>query len=152
MKHSDILPIGYLAERTGLSVSAIRFYEEKGLITPHRNAGGHRRYMRSDIRRLSFVMIAQQLGFSIEDIATEMKRLPNGRTPTARDWEKISGKFLTVLDDRIAALERTRKNLTGCIGCGCLSLDKCTLYNPQDKLSREGAGPRNTIAKSDKST
>ena len=89
---------------------------------------------------------------AIEDIATEMKRLPNGRTPTARDWEKISGKFLTVLDDRIAALERTRKNLTGCIGCGCLSLDKCALYNPQDKLSREGAGPRNTIAKSDKST
>ena len=142
MKHSDVLSIGYLAERTGLSVSAIRFYEEKGLITPHRNAGGHRRYMRSDIRRLSFVMITQQLGFTIEQIAEKMHSLPNGRTPTARDWERISGEFMAVLDDRIAELNRLKNHLNGCIGCGCLSLTNCLLYNANDKLGSNGSGPQ----------
>ncbi|MAP94670.1 MAG: redox-sensitive transcriptional activator SoxR [Ponticaulis sp.] len=149
MKHSDILSIGDIAKRTGLAVSAIRYYETMGLITPHRNAGGHRRYMRSDIRRLSFVMIAQQLGFSINEIVDEMRNLPNGRTPNARDWKKISGKFLDRLDDQIAALTRTRNNLTGCVGCGCLSLDKCTLYNPQDEQAAKGPGPRLAMIKSD---
>ena len=143
MAAKSVLAIGDLAARTGLSVSAIRFYEEKGLITPHRNAGGHRRYMRSDIRRLSFVMITQKLGFTIEDIAREMKRLPEGRTPTARDWEKISERFQTVLDERIAELTRMRNNLAGCIGCGCLSLEKCKLYNPEDRLAENGPGPQN---------
>lgn len=146
MKHTDILPIGYIAERTGLAVSAIRYYEDKGLITPHRNAGGHRRYMRSDIRRLSFVMIAQKLGFTIEEIKYELSRLPNGRVPTAKDWEKISQTMLERLDDQISALARTRVNLLGCIGCGCLSLDKCALYNADDEKAAEGPGPRNTIA------
>lgn len=145
MPPKSVLAIGELSERTGLSVSAIRFYEEKGLITPHRNSGGHRRYMRSDIRRLSFVMIAQQLGFTIEQIAQEMRRLPEGRTPTARDWKNISGKFLDVLDQKINALTRTRNNLTGCIGCGCLSLEKCKLYNPDDELAAQGPGPRNVL-------
>lgn len=152
MKPSDILSIGYIAERTGLAVSAIRYYEEKGLITPHRNAGGHRRYMRSDIRRLSFVMIAQKLGFTIEEIAQEMRRLPNGRTPTARDWEKISEKLLARLDTQISALTRTRNNLTGCIGCGCLSLEKCALYNLDDEKGLEGPGPRNTLPKTSDET
>ncbi|HBJ92572.1 MAG TPA: redox-sensitive transcriptional activator SoxR, partial [Hyphomonadaceae bacterium] len=118
MALKQVLAIGDLAARTGLSVSAIRFYEEKGLITPHRNAGGHRRYMRSDIRRLSFVMITQKLGFSIDEIAAEMRKLPKGRTPTAKDWEAISSRFITVLDEKINELTRMRNNLNGCIGCG----------------------------------
>lgn len=141
MKPDDILPIGYLSARTGLSVSAIRFYEDKGLITPHRNAGGHRRYMRSDIRRLSFIRIMQQLGFSIEDIRIHMSRLPNGRTPTKRDWEKISSDCMAVLEARIAELSRMKNHLDGCIGCGCLSLEKCGLYNTNDHLATQGAGP-----------
>lgn len=90
-------------------------------------------------------MIAQQLGFTIEQIAQEMRRLPEGRTPTARDWKNISGKFLDVLDQKINALTRTRNNLTGCIGCGCLSLEKCKLYNPDDELAAQGPGPRNVL-------
>ena len=142
MAAKSVLAIGDLAARTGLSVSAIRFYEEKGLITPHRNAGGHRRYMRSDIRRLSFVMITQKLGFTIEDIAREMKRLPEGRTPTARDWQKISQSMRAMLDAKIELLHRTRNKLDQCIGCGCLSLEKCALYNKDDRASAMGAGPR----------
>lgn len=152
MKPSDILSIGYLSERTGLSVSAIRFYEEKGLITPHRNSGGHRRYMRSDIRRLSFVMIAQKLGFTIEQIVEKMRRLPEGRTPTARDWEKISNEFMMVLEDRIEALSRMKNSLEGCIGCGCLSLEKCKLYNPDDEMASIGPGPQNAIRTSKEET
>lgn len=143
MALKQVLAIGDLAARTGLSVSAIRFYEEKGLITPHRNAGGHRRYMRSDIRRLSFVQITQKLGFSIEDIAQEMRKLPQGRTPTAKDWEKISSRFLEVLDNRISDLTRMRNNLNGCIGCGCLSLETCSLYNSEDEKGANGPGPQN---------
>lgn len=143
MALKQVLAIGDLAARTGLSVSAIRFYEEKGLITPHRNSGGHRRYMRSDIRRLSFVMITQKLGFSIDEIATEMRKLPKGRTPTARDWEVISSRFITVLDDKISELTRMRNNLNGCIGCGCLSLETCALYNSEDKKGENGPGPQN---------
>lgn len=142
MKASDILSIGYISERTGLAVSAIRFYEEKGLVTPHRNAGGHRRYMRSDIRRLSFIMIMQQLGFSIEEIRSRMKTLPEGRTPTKRDWESISTDCRSILSERIAELERIREHLDGCIGCGCLSLEKCRLYNPEDRMGQKGAGPQ----------
>ena len=141
-KPNDILSIGYIAERTGLSVSAIRFYEEKGLITPHRNAGGHRRYMRSDIRRLSFVMVAQQMGFSIDQIRSYMKRLPEGRTPTAKDWKAISSEFRDVLEQRIQSLSRLRDRLDGCIGCGCLSLQNCALYNPDDRARVHGTGPR----------
>ncbi|MFC6197372.1 redox-sensitive transcriptional activator SoxR [Ponticaulis profundi] len=148
-KPNDILSIGYIAERTGLSVSAIRFYEEKGLITPHRNAGGHRRYMRSDIRRLSFVMVAQQMGFSIDQIRSYMKRLPEGRTPTAKDWKAISSEFRDVLEQRIQSLSRLRDRLDGCIGCGCLSLDKCQLYNSDDKVGLTGAGPRLILGESE---
>jgi len=142
LRASDVLSIGQLAERTGLSVSAIRFYETKGLIQPARNAGRHRRYLRSDIRRLSFVLIAQRLGYAIGDIRTHLADLPQGRTPTAKDWEKISRAMRAHLDARIAALTRLRSNLDGCIGCGCLSLKKCALYNPEDRLGLEGAGPR----------
>lgn len=136
------LSIGDLAARTGLSVSAIRFYETRGLVCPSRNAGGQRRFEGADIRRLSFVMIAQQMGFTIEQIGDVLSSLPQGRTPTKPDWTKISRQFRKTLEDRIAMMERMRDNLDGCIGCGCLSLKRCALYNPDDKARRLGPGPR----------
>jgi MerR family redox-sensitive transcriptional activator SoxR len=136
------LSIGDLATRTGLSVSAIRLYETKGLVTPDRNAGGQRRYEGSDIRRLSFVLIAQKMGLTIEQIGIVMSGLPEGRTPTKADWTRISTGFRKMLDDKIAMMERMREKLDGCIGCGCLSLKKCALYNPEDKARLDGAGPR----------
>ena len=142
MHKTDLLPIGALAARTGLSVSAIRFYEARGLIEALRNAGGQRRFLRSDIRRLSFIRIAQQLGFSIAEIEAELAALPQGRTPNQADWARMSRGFRAKLDARIAALERLRDRLDGCIGCGCLSLRKCALYNPEDRLRRRGPGAR----------
>jgi MerR family transcriptional regulator, redox-sensitive transcriptional activator SoxR len=142
MQASDIISIGDLAARTGLSVSAIRFYEARGLIQPFRSSGGQRRFLRSDIRRVSFIRIAQQLGLSIEGIAAELAKLPQQRTPTAADWARISRGMRAMLDERIAALTRTRDLLDGCIGCGCLSLKKCALYNPGDRVAAHGAGPR----------
>lgn len=145
MKANDLLPIGELARRTGLSVSAIRYYESKGLIEPHRTGGNQRRFFRSDIRRLSFILIAQRLGLSLEEIEAQLARLPHGRTPNARDWAAISRTIRAELDVRIAELSRARDNLDGCIGCGCLSLKKCALYNPDDALAARGPGPRNVI-------
>ncbi len=142
MAESAQLTIGDLAARTGLSVSAIRFYEAKGLVHPHRSAGGQRRFLRSDIRRLSFVLIAQQLGLSIGEIALQLKKLPEGRAPTQRDWTRISKAIRGTIEARIAELERTRDRLDGCIGCGCLSLKKCALYNPEDRAGLRGPGPR----------
>ena len=142
MNANTIVSIGDLARRTGLSVSAIRFYEEKGLIEPFRSSGGQRRFLRSDIRRLSFIRVAQTLGLSLDGIAVELAKLPNGRTPTAADWRKISMAMRAMLDERIAMIERVRDRLDGCIGCGCLSLEKCALYNPEDTLADNGPGPR----------
>lgn len=140
------LSIGDLAARTGLSVSAIRFYEGKGLITPDRNDGNQRRFEGSDIRRLSFILIAQQMGLTIEQIKSVMASLPDGRTPTKADWGKISRTFRKTLDERIAMMERMRDRLDGCIGCGCLSLKACSLYNPDDKAYRLGVGPRYVVS------
>ncbi|UWS80233.1 redox-sensitive transcriptional activator SoxR [Phaeobacter sp. G2] len=134
--------IGYLSERTGLAVSAIRYYEAQGLLEPWRNAGGQRRFHRADIRRLSFIMIAQQFGFSLPEIRGFLKTLPGGRTPTPEDWARISTSFRDHLDSRIKTLQKMRDNLDGCIGCGCLSLPKCRLYNPQDQAAQKGKGPR----------
>jgi len=142
LRASDRLSIGQLAERTGLSVSAIRFYETKGLVIAERNAGGQRRFLRSDIRRLSFVMIAQQFGFTIDQIRTQLQKLPEQRTPNKKDWARISRHFRRELDAKIETLSNLRDQLDGCIGCGCLSLKKCTLYNPEDRAKRHGAGPR----------
>lgn len=142
MPISRELSIGYLATRTGLAVSAIRFYEEKGLLTPGRNAGGQRRYARSDIRRLSFVMISQQLGFSLAEIHELFKSLPDNRTPTKADWTRMGNRFRRDIDARIDGLTTLRDKLDGCIGCGCLSLKKCALYNPKDRASANGQGPR----------
>lgn len=139
---TELLSIGKLAERTGLSITAIRFYEAEGLVSSRRNAGGQRRFVRGDIRRLSFVKISQGLGFSLSDIRLALLKLPDNRTPTKRDWENLSRQFAKDIDERIDALTQLRDTLTGCIGCGCLSLAKCRLYNPDDVASKYGAGPR----------
>jgi MerR family redox-sensitive transcriptional activator SoxR len=136
------MSIGDLAKRTGLSVSAIRFYEARGLLTSHRSPGGQRRFLRADIRRLSFILVAQQMGMTIEEIGALLRGLPASRTPTLKDWDAISRSFRKTLDARIARLERLREKLDECIGCGCLSLKKCRLYNPDDRAGRNGAGPR----------
>ena len=146
MKANDLLSIGELARRTGLSVSAIRFYEEKGLVEALRTAGNQRRFLRSDARRLSFILIAQRLGLQLAEIEQELARLPQGRTPNARDWNKISRSIRAQLDARISELERVRNRLDGCIGCGCLSLKKCQLYNKDDKLAERGPGPRQVLS------
>jgi len=141
-KLSQILTIGQLSARTGVAVSAIRYYEARGLLTPFRNAGGQRRFMRADIRRLSFILIAQQFGFSLDRIIEILSALPQGRAPTAQDWASIGEGFRADLDARIASLEAFRDKLDGCIGCGCLSLERCALYNPNDSAMSKGAGPR----------
>ena len=140
------LTIGDLAARTGLAVSAIRFYETHDIVKPLRNKGGHRRYGRSDIRRLSFVIAAQKLGFSLSDIAPHLRGLPDHKAPTKADWTRISKTFRHDIDRRIAALEDLRDKLDGCIGCGCLSMKTCALYNPADIKGKEGTGPRNLKA------
>ena len=145
MHKDDLLPIGELARRTGLAVSAIRYYEERGLIRAFRTGGNQRRFLRSDIRRLSFILIAQRLGLSLTEIEAQLRRLPQGRTPTARDWQAISTAIRSELDRRITELQRARDNLDGCIGCGCLSLRKCALYNPGDRLGELGSGPRQVL-------
>jgi MerR family redox-sensitive transcriptional activator SoxR len=137
-----LLSIGDLAQRTGLSVSAIRFYEARGLLSPIRTAGNQRRFPRADIRRLSFAMIAQQLGLSLAEIEAELRTLPHGRSPTRADWAAISGRIRQRLDRKIRFFEQTRDRLDGCIGCGCLSLDSCALYNGADRAAKAGAGPR----------
>ena len=145
ISRNDLIPIGEVARRTGLSVSAIRFYEGKGLIEPIRTGGNQRRFLRSDIRRVSFILIAQQLGLALGEIEALMASLPHGRTPTAKDWRTISRSIRAHLDERIAQLERTRDRLDGCIGCGCLSLEHCAIYNPDDKLAEKGPGPRQIL-------
>ena len=140
---SQGLTIGDLAARTGLAVSAIRFYETHDIVKPVRNSGGHRRYGRADIRRLSFVMAAQQLGFALSEIAPHLRALPDHKAPSKADWTRISTQFRTQIDARIAALEELRDKLDGCIGCGCLSLDACALYNPADIKAQDGTGPQN---------
>lgn len=142
MAINDGLSIGALADRTGLAVSAIRYYEAQGLIRPWRNAGGQRRFERADLRRLSFVMIAQQFGFTLPQIKAELDLLPGARTPTKADWAKISAGFRAALDQRIDTLTKLRDRLDSCIGCGCLSLQSCALYNPADSAGDKGQGPR----------
>ena len=136
------LTIGDLSDRTGLAVSAIRFYETHGIVHPVRNAGGHRRYGRHDLRRLSFTMAAQQLGFPLADIARHLAALPAHKAPTKADWARIGREFRSDIAARIAALQDLSNKLDGCIGCGCLSLKACHLYNPADVRGADGPGPR----------
>ena len=142
-KPAQGLTIGDLADRTGLAVSAIRFYETHGIVHPVRNAGGHRRYGRHDLRRLSFVMAAQGLGFGLAEIAAHLAPLPAHKAPTKADWTRIATGFRRDIAARIAALQELGDKLDGCIGCGCLSLRACQLYNPDDAKAAEGPGPRN---------
>lgn len=136
------LSVGELAARSGLAVSAIHFYEAKGLIASRRNAGNQRRYQREVLRRVAVIKVAQRLGVALSDIAIALQSLPQGRTPTARDWDALSAIWRVQLDARIEQLTRLRDQLNDCIGCGCLSLERCKLRNPQDELSEQGAGPR----------
>jgi MerR family redox-sensitive transcriptional activator SoxR len=139
----DVIPIGTLAGRTGVAISAIRFYEDKGLIHSVRTRGNQRRYLRSDIRRVSFILIAQRLGLALAEIEEQLATLPAGRTPNVRDWQKISHSMRAAIDEKIKLLTRTRAKLDECIGCGCLSLHKCQLYNRDDRMGASGAtGPR----------
>lgn len=145
MPKASFITIGQLAKRTGVAVSALRFYEKKGLLHPLRTNGNQRRFLRSDIRRVSFVLIAQKLGLGLDEIETHLANLPEGRNPTLTDWQKISRAMREQIDKRIMLLNRTRNQLDQCIGCGCLSLQKCQLYNKDDKLGLKGPGPRAVI-------
>lgn len=142
MIEDRFISIGDLSRRTGAAVSAIRFYEEKGLLTSLRTRGNQRRFLRSDIRRVSFILIAQKLGLALVEIERELSALPQGRTPTLGDWERISRSMRDSIDEKIALLELTRRKLDECIGCGCLSLAKCRLYNADDEAGALGPGPR----------
>ena len=139
---AELLTIGQVAARTGVATSALRFYEERGLIASERNGGGHRRYARPVIRRVAFILFAQRVGLTLEQIGEELARLPAGRTPKREDWAQLSAGWRTRVDEQIAQLERLRESLTDCIGCGCLSLDRCALVNPDDRLGVEGPGAR----------
>ncbi|MCL2514990.1 MAG: redox-sensitive transcriptional activator SoxR [Microbacteriaceae bacterium] len=139
-----MLTVGELAERSGVAVSALHFYERKGLIASERSAGNQRRFHRDALRRVAFIRVSQRVGIPLADIRGALDSLPEGRTPTKRDWARLSARWRDELDGRIAALEHLRNDLTGCIGCGCLSLRDCTLQNPQDLLgdTGDGTGPR----------
>lgn len=138
----DVLTIGEVAARSGVAASALRFYEERGLIASERNDSGHRRYPRHVLRRVAFIVFAQKVGLSLEEIGAELAKLPRNRAPERADWAKLSGRWTARIDEHIAELERMKAGLTECIGCGCLSLDRCQFANPGDRAARRGAGPR----------
>jgi MerR family transcriptional regulator, redox-sensitive transcriptional activator SoxR len=136
------LTIGELSARSGVAPSALRYYEQLGLIRADRTGGNQRRYERSELRRVAFIRVSQQIGVPLEEIREALNELPESRTPTKADWARLSRRWRARLDDRIALLTRLRDDLTGCIGCGCLSLQSCTLHNPADRVAALGPGPR----------
>jgi MerR family redox-sensitive transcriptional activator SoxR len=137
----DLLSIGDVSRRTGVPITALRFYESKGLMEPSRASSGHRRYPRDTLRRVSFILAAQRVGLSLREIHDALATLPAGRTPSVEDWSKLSASWRPMLDGRIKALELLRDQLADCIGCGCLSLATCALQNPDDQLANRGPGP-----------
>lgn len=145
---SDLLTIGEVAKRSGVAASALRFYEDRGLITSRRSGSGHRRFRRAVLRRIAFIVYAQRIGLTLEEIGAELDRIdpgspdPSDAVPSRRDWARITRAWQGRIDERIAELERLRDGLTECIGCGCLSLDRCRLANPGDHAARLGPGPR----------
>ena len=145
---SDVLTIGEVAARSGVATSALRFYEDQGLISAERNDSGHRRYPRSVLRRVAFIVFGQKVGLSLEEIRAELAQLPRNRAPDRADWSRLSGGWTKRIDERIAELERMKAGLSECIGCGCLSLDRCQFTNPGDRVARRGAGPRYWIERS----
>ena len=149
MSHSSLrqreLTPGELAERAGATVSALHFYEREGLIESRRTAGNQRRYHRDVLRRVAFIRFSQRLGIALSDIRDALASLPPGRTPTAEDWGRLSARWRDDLDERIRRLQNLRDNLAGCIGCGCLSMQSCAIYNHEDALSTLGPGPRRLL-------
>jgi MerR family transcriptional regulator, redox-sensitive transcriptional activator SoxR len=139
---TDLLTIGEVSRRSGVAASALRFYEERGLITSERAGSGHRRYPRPVLRRIAFVVFAQRIGLTLDEIGGELAKLPPDRAPTRRDWSRLSSGWSTRIESRIAELERLKAGLTECIGCGCLSLDRCRLANPGERAGGLGPGPR----------
>ncbi|HEX6582047.1 MAG TPA: redox-sensitive transcriptional activator SoxR [Thermoleophilaceae bacterium] len=139
---SELLTIGELSKRSGVASSALRFYEERGLISSERASSGHRRFARPVIRRVAFIVFAQRVGLSLDEIGQELAKLPADRVPRRRDWSRLSSAWTTRIEERIAELERLKAGLTECIGCGCLSLDRCKLANPGDRAGAIGPGPR----------
>lgn len=140
MKDTDLLPIGEVAQRAGVAASALRFYDAEGLLHATRSPGGRRVFRRSDLRRLAFIRAAQNVGLSLDEIKEALAGLPDGRSPTTADWNRLAASWRPRLDEQIAALAALRDGLTRCIGCGCLSLDRCPLSNPDDSAARNGSG------------
>jgi MerR family transcriptional regulator, redox-sensitive transcriptional activator SoxR len=138
---AELLTIGEVARRSGVAASALRYYEDRGLITSERTGAAHRRYPRAVIRRVAFIVFAQRIGLTLEEIGDELAKLPSDRVPNRRDWARLSETWKSRIDARIEELHRLRDSLTDCIGCGCLSLDRCQLANPGDRLARRGPGP-----------
>jgi MerR family transcriptional regulator, redox-sensitive transcriptional activator SoxR len=138
----SLLTIGEVSRRSGVASSALRFYEERGLITSDRAGSGHRRFPRSVLRRIAFIVFAQKIGLSLDEVGAELAKLPADRAPSRADWARLSGNWSKRIEQRIAELQRLRAGLTECIGCGCLSIDKCRLANPADRAGRRGPGPR----------
>ena len=137
-----LLSIGEVSKRSGVAASALRFYEQRGLISSERVGSGHRRFPRSVLRRIAFIVFAQRVGLTLEEIGVELAKLPPHHAPTRRDWSRLSASWASRIELRIAELERLKAGLTECIGCGCLSLTRCQLANPGDRAARMGAGPR----------
>ncbi|NKC16505.1 MAG: redox-sensitive transcriptional activator SoxR [Gammaproteobacteria bacterium] len=140
-KPAQFLTIGQTAKRAGVNASTLRFYESRGLIESLRTDGNQRRYERATLRRIAVIQVAQALGLTLTEIGQALAALPNGRTPTRKDWERLSSRWREQLDERIRILQKVRDNLSGCIGCGCLSLRRCALYNPKDQAATRGPGP-----------
>ena len=143
---ADLLTIAEVSRRSGVASSALRYYEERALITSERAGSGHRRYPRSVLRRIAFIVFAQRIGLTLDEIGLELANLSPDRAPNRRDWSRLSARWTSRIDERIAELERLKSGLTECIGCGCLSLDRCALANPNDRAARSGPGPRYWIA------
>jgi MerR family transcriptional regulator, redox-sensitive transcriptional activator SoxR len=139
---SELLTIGDVARRSGVAASALRFYEQRGLIASERAGSGHRRFRRPVLRRIAFIVFAQRIGLTLDEIGAELAKLPPDRAPERRDWAQLSSTWTSRIDERIAELERLKAGLTECIGCGCLSLDRCRLANPDDRAAASGPGPR----------
>lgn len=146
---SSQLTIGEVSRRSGVAASALRFYEQRGLIRSERAGSGHRRYARPVLRRVAFIVFAQRIGFTLEEIGAELARLPSDDVPSRDDWSHLTGAWASRVDARISELERLKAGLTQCIGCGCLSIDRCSLANPQDRAGRFGPGPRYWVGDAD---
>jgi len=139
---ADLLKIAEVSRRSGVASSALRFYEERGLLASERSGTGHRRYPRAVLRRIAFIVFAQRIGLSLDEIGAELSKLPPDRAPDRRDWSRLTSQWTSRIEQRIAELERLKSGLTECIGCGCLSLDRCALSNPDDRAAARGPGPR----------